>query len=349
VAGVEAVFPSAVVICTIARPLELTAALRAVAEQEHRPDFAVVVDASATEAVETVVRSISSETQLPIVHLRSLPGLGLQRNLGLDYAIERLPKRSVVHFIDDDVLPLPGYFWEIESVFASYPDAVCVGGRDVNRPATRIPLIARLIGTNSKREGVILRTAWNIHCTTEEMNLRVDWVSGLSQSFRTDVLGSTRFNPGIRFYGEEVDMHVRCSELGTIYRTPFAEVRHLASDIGRDDEDEVALWTDGSKWMLCRNYPERFSKTLFLLATVMHMSLKALSGVIYGKEADIRTARGHARFLGRLMARKPMRQEVSTGLVPMRKSTIDHGYGDLEIQGGGSGNQHPAMDREGSV
>lgn len=312
VAEVDAVFPSAVVICTIARPLELTAALRAVAEQEPRPDFAVVVDASATEAVEAVVRSISSESQLPIVHLRCPSGLALQRNVGLDYAIERLPERSIVHFIDDDVVPLPGYFREIQATFASHPDAVCVGGRDMERRATQIPLIARLIGTNSKREGAILRTAWNIHCNAEELILRVDWVSGLSQSFRTDVLGSTRFDPEIRFYGEEVDMHVRCSHLGAIYRTPFAQVRHLASDIGRDDEDEVTLWTDGSKWMLCRKYPDRFSKFLFLFATVMHMSLKGISGLIHGKEADLRTARGHARFLGRLVARKSIRQDFSS-------------------------------------
>lgn len=311
-AEVDKVFPSAVVVCTIARPLELAVTLRAVAEQEHRPDFAVVVDASATKAVEEVIRSIKSESQLPIVHLPSRSGLALQRNLGLDYAIGRLPERSVVHFIDDDVVPLPGYFKEIESIFESHPDAVCVGGRDVERHAARIPLIARLIGTNSVREGVILRSAWNIHCNTEEMILRVDWVSGLSQSFRTDVLGSTRFDPKIRFYGEEVDMHVRCSHLGAIYRTPFAQVRHLASDIGRDDEEEVTLWTDGSKWMLCRKYPDRFSKFLFLFSTVMHMSLKGISGMIHGKEADLRTARGHARFLGRLVTRKSMRQEPSS-------------------------------------
>ncbi len=304
-------WPCALVICTLNRPRELAEALTSVVGLRDCPPLVVVVDASATPESAEAVREIAISSPVEVVHLPASPGLPHQRNIGIEYVLTRLPSRSLIHFLDDDVKALPGYFEEIANVFSAEPDAVCVGGRDIAREIKRIPLATRLIGTNSYREGSILRTAWNIHSFSTDAVLRVEWLSGLSQTFRMDALGTTRFDEEIRFYGEDVDMHVRCSKLGSIYWTPYAEVRHFESTVNRADEDEVMMWTDGAKWMLCRNHPERFSKTLFLLSTVMHMALKAISGVLHRDQADLRTARGHARFLGRLVARKPMRQPVA--------------------------------------
>lgn len=304
--------PGALIICTLNRPQELLVALEALLYVEDRPQLIVVVDASTTSATEKIVRRFAYISDAKFIHLPSAPGLPRQRNLGIAYVLGQVPKPALIHFLDDDVAPMPGYFNEIAAVFISKPDAICVGGRDIAREVKPIPLSTRLIGTNSKREGRILRTAWNIHCSSTDSVLPVDWLSGLSQTFRTDALGEMRFDEGIRFYGEDVDMHVRCSRIGALYWTPFAEVRHFESKVNRAQEDEVMMWTDASKWMLCCNYPDRFSKSLFLMATGMHMILKVISGLLHRDSIDLRTARGHARFFGRLMTRKPMRQPIAS-------------------------------------
>ena len=302
---------SALVICTMNRPREISTALQSVVALDDRPDLVVVVDASSTRESADADNQVAKTADVEIVHLSASPGLPHQRNIGIEYVLTHVNTPALIHFLDDDVEAMPGYFHQIAAVFAARPDAVCVGGRDIAREIRPIPLATRLIGTNSYREGRILRTAWNIHCFSTDAVLQVEWLSGLSQSFRSDKLGAIRFDEGIRFYGEDVDMHVRCSAIGSLYWTPFAEVRHLESTVTRADEDEVMMWSVGAKWMLCRNYPDRFSKSLFLLATVMHMAMKAVSGVLHRDSADLRTARGHARFLGRLITRRPMRQPIA--------------------------------------
>ena len=303
-------WPSALIICTMNRPREIAMILESVVSLEDRPQLLVVVDASSTAESAAAVDRITRTAGLDIVYLTTTPGLPHQRNLGIEFVLTRFEVPALIHFLDDDVEPMPGYFRQIEAVFNKESDAVCVGGRDIAREIKPVPLATRLIGTNSYREGRILRTAWNTHCSSPDKVLRVDWLSGFSQTFRTDKLGEIRFDEGIRFYGEDVDMHVRCSTVGSLYWTPFAQVRHFNSPVNRANEDEVMMWTDGAKWMLCRNHPDRFSWFLFLLATLMHMLMKAISGVVHGDSADIRTARGHVRFLVRLISRKPLRQPV---------------------------------------
>jgi GT2 family glycosyltransferase len=300
--------PCALVICTIARPIELGQSLSGLNRQSLKPQFVVIVDASPNDEIAKAIEFSRNSTELELVHLRSTPGLAHQRNVGLNYARTRLPLRSIVHFIDDDAIPMPSYLESIHDVFGLHEDAICVGGRDTERVVDPAPLIARLIGTNSRKEGRILRTAWNIHSRSRTEIREVDWVSGLSQSYNIQRLGGTQFDDTIRFYGEEVDMHVRCASLGRIFRTPFAEIHHLESTVGREDETEVTLWTDCSKWMLCVNYPERFSKSIFLGSTIAHMFLKLLSGSLRARSKDRLTAYGHARFIGRLLRGRHMRE-----------------------------------------
>jgi GT2 family glycosyltransferase len=293
----------AVVICTIARPIEVRAAIVSVLKQTLPPDLIIVVDGSGgtqiKEALEVFDRH-DARDKLMIVP--SASGLPLQRNLGMETAIQRLSETDLfVHFVDDDVILAPEYLYYILQAFRSDPLAVVVGGRDLERKKPKHGLISRILLTDSRDEGKILRSSFNVVCESPTMITAVDWVSGLSQSFRMETLGALRFDERIRFYGEEVDMHIRCSKVGSILWTPHAELRHAASAVGREHVRESTVETDAFKWNLCIRYPHRFSKILFLYSTIGHLIVKSLQGLIYSDSAAVEMARGHFSFLRALL------------------------------------------------
>lgn len=288
-----------VVICTIARPIEVLAAVSSALEQTPSPDLVIVVDGSGGTEIATALQIFDQHVttgELKLVPSRS--GLPLQRNLGIETAIQTLGETDLyVHFVDDDVILKPDYLYQISQAFKSDPLAVVVGGRDLERLKPKHSLVSRILLTDSRREGKILRSGFNVVCESPTEITAVDWVSGLSQSFRIETLGSVRFDESIRFYGEEVDMHIRCSEIGNILWTPHALLRHGASAVGREHVRESTAETDAFKWGLCARYPRRFSKVLFLYSTIGHMLAKALQGWIHSDGDAVNIARGHLSFL----------------------------------------------------
>ncbi len=303
------------VICTIARPQEVRLTVESAFRQSILPAMVLVVDASGTQAVSQALDSaqIPEHLRERLIRVNSEPGLPLQRNIGIAETINRgLNQNTIVHFVDDDVILHHDYIKQISLVFTSFPDAVVVGGKDLNRKPRRPALLGRVTLTDSRREGAILRSGFNVICENRKNITRVEWVSGLSQSFRLSQLGNTRFNEKIRFYGEEVEMHVRCSQLGSIYWTPDAHLWHNTSRVGREASRSATHEVDNFKWSLVQEYQERFSRVHFIYATFSHMCIKYLQARFTQSTDAKAMAMGHKDFFLALIKRVNA-QVVSSG------------------------------------
>ena len=292
---------SILVVCTLNRPKELEECLLAAAHCVGRPAVAVVVSADTTTRSKIVIERVEKESGWEITHLKAQPGLAQQRNMGIDYALSRAPHVKYIHFIDDDVLVHRHYFSTIEQGFKSHPTAILIGGRDALTSPLSGSWTGRIFGTHSFKQGIILRSTYNSAFSSLDGVHAVDWVHGSSQSFRVGLLKEERFDSDIRFYGEEVDMHIRCAALGEILYSADATYFHNSSQVGRESLKISIFETDLARWNLCRKYPEVFSKTRMLLATVAHAAALLLRSVAGRSTSDREIAQGHITFLVRLL------------------------------------------------
>jgi len=294
---------SGLVICTLARPQAVRHAVRSALVQSSPPKIIVIVDGSGDPAISVALATIakSSNSITSIVVLASKSGLPRQRNAGMDHVLRKAPNCDYIHFIDDDVTLNPGYIAAIEEVFRDYSDAIVVGGRDLNRSAKVHPILGRISMFDSRREGCILKSAFNIMCESPNVVTKVEWLSGLSQSYRVSKVTNLRFDESIRFYGEEVDMHIRCGFVGALYWTPHATLRHESSSIGRESMEKATFETDQFKWNLCKRYPLKFNRFAFLYATCMHAFAKYSQGALRRDSTSMAVASGHVQFLRNLL------------------------------------------------
>lgn len=302
---------SAVVISTIARPKGTIDCLISISKSEKLPEFVVVVDASSTSEISDALMKFSKEISIPVLRIASGPGLPRQRNIGIHEALNRLPSLQIIHFLDDDVTVESSYFSEIEKVFFEHPDAVIVGGRDLNLHPPRKSLLGQLILTHSKLSGSITRAGNNTINFSEIDLVETQWLSGYSQSYRTEVFHKHLFNEQIRFYGEEIDMQVRCADLGVIYFSSRACLTHHESQVGRPRLSDTICWTDGARWHLCKENRPRFSFFAFYYSLFAHLFLAVVMGIFPRKTRYREIAKGHMRFILRRLRSQPLRQSIS--------------------------------------
>jgi GT2 family glycosyltransferase len=163
--------------------------------------------------------------------VRVEPGLTRQRNAAVR-ALER--DVELVHFVDDDTVLEPGYVAAIRQEFAD-PSIGGVGGVIKNVPPRHPRLPYRLFLLDSRRSGAILRSGRNVLAADVAESADVDWLSGCTMSFRTEVLHSLAFDESRQGYclGEDVDYSLRVGERWRLVVTPYARLEHLTSPIGR--------------------------------------------------------------------------------------------------------------------
>lgn len=192
-----------------------------------------MIDSSTDDASRDVVAELH-DVVAGLRHVRSEPGLTHQRNVGLSLA-----GGEIVHFCDDDAVPEPAYFDAIMRRFEA-DQRLQVGG--VGALVTDLPshvalAYRRLLLLDSKREGALLRSGWNIQVFTSQHVLDVDWLSGCAMSYRAAALGAMPFDErrtgnGL---GEDVDASARVARAWRLVVDPAARVQHLQSKINRDD------------------------------------------------------------------------------------------------------------------
>lgn len=233
-----------VIVCTKDRPDELRRCLSALALQDIAADRIMVVDSSSA-----IKFRYDTAGECPVVHLTAPAGLTRQRNIGL---AQLLPDTQVVHFLDDDAVPEPGYLLQMLTVFEKYGDAAGAGAKITNMP-THVPwAVERFFCLNSRRQGALLRSGINVLSFDGENCRKVDWLSGCCMSYRVDRLHGLSFDErrtgnGL---GEDVDFSARVRTRGSLVWWPAARMAHLQSPVNRSGDAYVTRRGVVHRWHL---------------------------------------------------------------------------------------------------
>jgi GT2 family glycosyltransferase len=229
------------VVATYKRPLDVMALLGAIHELQEQPAEIVIVDGFPADELSGKVREWAEANVLAfdLIYVESAPGLTLQRNIGID-----LTSGKFVFFLDDDAIPLPGYFSAMRTVLLN--DSRCliggIGGcvmNEIDRPISRRWQLRFALRLVPRLEPMIYYRS----CTHTPRGLmkpfsgvrEVDVLPGCTWTFRREVLETIRFSEFFRGYsqGEDLEMSLRVGRQWKLVCCGNARIIHKASPGGR--------------------------------------------------------------------------------------------------------------------
>jgi GT2 family glycosyltransferase len=229
------------VIPTYSRHVEIVRLLDALIALADVPAEVVVVDGHPSRELGRILREWSAANPAPfeLIYVESPPGLTRQRNIGVD-----ISTREYVFLLDDDAVPLPGYFSETRRVFEADHERR-VGGiagcviNEMERPVARRwqlrfalglvprldPMIYHPSGTHTPRS--LLKPFSGVR--------RIDVMPGCAWTFRREVFETERFSTFFQGYsqGEDLEMSLRVGRSWTILCCGDARILHLPGAHGR--------------------------------------------------------------------------------------------------------------------
>lgn len=229
------------VIPTFGRPTELMRLLNALAELDAVPHEVVVVDGASDRATGGAVLEWSRGRSLrfDVVWMQAPPGLTRQRNVGLDASQGRY-----VFFLDDDCVPLDGYFTTLRAVLEdpAHADVGAVCGSIVNAMGQalssrwRARLALRIVPRI--RPGVYYPSGTSAPTSLQPAFtgcIRTDIVPGGATAYRRAVFEQDRFSEFFAGYGqgEDLEMSLRIGRGWRLLWSGDAHVLHLHASGGR--------------------------------------------------------------------------------------------------------------------
>ncbi len=217
-----------VLIVTKDRPEFLADTLDAILACRPSPGELIVVDGDAGRSAEPAVeerRGLAADAGTELRYLVSDPGLGVQRNRGLEVATG-----DVVVFLDDDVAPAPGFF---DALARPYADPAVIGatGRVVEPDSGRIGAPAsrvRRILFPGGEQGSMTAFGYPRRIVDPDRPGDVEWMQGCFMSARIDQARAVPHDELItaRFEGEDEDFSYRLSQRGRLRYEPTAVLDH---------------------------------------------------------------------------------------------------------------------------
>ena len=297
----------ALIICTRNRSNHIDRLLNELAELSHGPSLIVIVDSSNTLQTYEIVKKHNEKTVLSIEYVHSLSGLPLQRNKGIDFLLNKAEdeRPEIIHFVDDDVSVQYNYFSRVNNLFDESPNVIAVGGFDKNTNGNLSNGIARrflLLG--SRRMGVVLRSGICIPPLPQSREEEVEWLPGLSQSFRAKIFDKIRFDSKISIYGEDIDFYLRVREIGTVICSNELPVDHLREPSDRDRISTSTMYSDGSRWSLAHKYPHAVSHWAVVFSTAVLLAGELILGLLGKGKNHFYSALGHIWFFVNLLLKR---------------------------------------------
>lgn len=229
------------IVPTYHRPNEVMALLEHIARQPDVPSEVAIVDGAPEDGLGSRLQEWCAERELTfdLVYSRGPRGLTRQRNAGID-----LTSKPHVFFLDDDALPLPGYFRAIADVFG-YDHAKQIGGvagyvlgdsdaRLPRRWAVRFALgiVPRI---EPLRFGDCGTSVPSVLTKPFKGCRQVDIMPGCAFAFRREVFARDRFSAFFDGYsqGEDVEMSLRVGSSWKLLWCGEAQVNHNKAQSGR--------------------------------------------------------------------------------------------------------------------
>lgn len=228
----------AVVIATLGRPEQLTAALLSLRRSTTAPDEVLIVDGSDDSSALELTNRHDAESPYPVRYVNSPRGLTRQRNVGLDHA-----RSDIVLFIDDDATVPPEALGELLTAYAD-PDVVGVTARIVepygNPIGGKVSFFRRLYNAGGK-PGTFTPAGFPRRLQDETGRHDIEFMQGAFMSARLDVARRLRFDELLPGYGlaEDEDFSRRLSQVGRIQYLGDVEIQHDNS--GFSGRDKVAF------------------------------------------------------------------------------------------------------------
>lgn len=227
------------IVATYCRSSDVRELLLRLVEMQDVPAEVVFVDASPDQNTERAILELSQPLPFDLIYLRSPKGLTRQRNIGIC-----VTTKPILFFLDDDALPMPGYFAEVRRVFTedTHHEIGAIGVCANNEMDKKIPLRWRI--RHALR--IVPRTApfvYNDVGTSAPSGLLkpfdgirdVDLFPGYAFAARRSILDLHRFSEFFDgySYGEDVEMSLRIRQTSRVVSCGTAKVIHKVSPGGR--------------------------------------------------------------------------------------------------------------------
>jgi len=303
----------ALIICTRNREHQIKDRLKELLQFSTLPAVVVIVDSSDSIKTDEAIKQVSPQLPVPIMYLRSRPGLPHQRNVGIEWARKNFPNLELIHFLDDDIIPGKDYFTRIRQICHDSPQIVAVGGYDSElNPQQNSGLIRRIMSIGSKKCGVILQSGIAIPPHPQKAIETCEWLVGGMQSVRAWVFDYMQFDATMRMYGEDVDFYLRVCNLGDIVSSVHLPIKHLNDTSNRDSWREISLYHDGVRWLLAQRYPSRVSPIRVIQVAVI-LALGEAAKFIWTRDwKHAAASAGNIEFLLRLLRNEPVVQVIES-------------------------------------
>lgn len=269
----------ALIVCTYMRPEPLKNLLASIAIQKVMPDEIILVDGSTTDDTADMVANgawpfISRYYQVPL----AVRGLTKQRNYGIEQVSAAV---DLVAFLDDDLVLEPDYFEQLLQSYLLYPDAIGIGGIDIQengyvkkdlakhystfkyyeldgwiiKEPARF-LLRKILGLMPKNPPGII-PGYSHGRSSFPPNGRVyeveHFMGGIA-SFRKNLFEKIQFSAFFEGYGlyEDFDFTVRASRYGKLYVNTGARVRHYHAPTGRPNMFRYGQMVIRNGWYVWR-------------------------------------------------------------------------------------------------
>ena len=294
-----------IVVCTRDRPDLLATCLESLRSQTRRPEEILVVDASAAPARDAIDRLARSMPGCRVALIGSPPGLPRQRNLGA-----RATTGSVVVYLDDDVVPEPGYLAAVARTFEDDGSGQIggVGGAQVPDPTPREPWLrrvaCRLFLLDTYGRGIVKRSGRPDHAFSPRERMEVECLSGCNMAYRREVLDALSFDERLDGYalGEDLQFSYRVSRRWKLVLTPEARLDHRHTGGGRPARDEHQAMAIFNRYLFFREHVARgpadwivyaWSSIGGMLLILRDPTARGLRGTLAGYRAVLRHLRRH--------------------------------------------------------
>lgn len=225
----------AVVVPTKSRPDEVLGLFSCLSAWTCRPKVVIVVDSSTDNFTERACMESPLWTSSTLIYLRSDPGAGRQRNMGVSHA----HKLGIDHIamLDDDIRPGPDFLQSCIAMHHGLGKKSVVGGWDFNVTPTPNSKIRSCLGFSAPEQGFYITKAGHAVYGNGGAHpvQSTHWLPGGMMFGRTEAFVAHPYRDDFLIYGDDLDLCLRLRADGFQLATgDELSVIHLSAESGKE-------------------------------------------------------------------------------------------------------------------
>ncbi len=237
-------------ICTRNRPVSLQLTLQSIKKAKVENLQIIICDSSHGDIFDLNKQVIYELFKGSGIHLKSPPGLALQRNKILEKIREKF---EYIYFLDDDVEIDEDYYDKLNNIFRSQKDIGIIGAKIRNIPSPLFPL---------RKQGKVLKSGKCVGIYNLKGDNYVDWTPGLSLSIRLSSITNLHFDERRKgnSIGEDADFCLKAGKQTKILWTDKTSLKHHVDPIGRDHVKKYVYASNYHRYLLKVDFPDKVNR-----------------------------------------------------------------------------------------